>query len=96
MKSLGLTSNTDGYLTKIENNQDVIVLRTNSEVIIEVVDEPTLIDAGVTPGMHGVVKGFDVLTIDSEEFVLILVDLPIKNKRTKYYFRPEQLKVTRL
>lgn len=80
---------------KIYNgNKWETIARIGSIVTIQKVDEPTMIDAGIVPGMEGVIMGFELVKVDGDEFVLVEVD--ISEKHISYYFRPEQLKVTRL
>lgn len=56
------------------------------------VDDPTVIDAGIRQGMDGMVVGYDTVP----NTTVILIEVFIFEKHVSYYFRPDQIEVTRL
>ena len=87
---------TNVEIKQYKDNKWETLARIGSVVTIQKVNEPTMIDAGIVPGMEGVVVNFE--TIDLVRFgkTRTMLEVFINEKHVSYFFRLEQLKVTRL
>ena len=90
---------TNVELKEYKDNKWETLAKIGSVVTIQKVNEPTMIDAGIVPGMEGVVVNFELVNLYlGKKLVerLSLLEVFINEKHLSFFFRFDQLQVTRL
>ena len=87
---------TNVEIKQYKDNEWETIARIGSIVTIQKVDEPNMIDAGITPGMEGVVVNFETINLVRFGKTRPMLEVFINEKHVSYFFRPDQIEVKRL
>lgn len=90
---------TNVEIKEYKDNKWETLAKIGSIVTIQKINEPTMIDAGIVPGMEGVVVNFEPVNLYLGKKLietLTLLEVFINEKHLSFFFRLEQLQVTRV